>query len=669
MIEIEAPDGTIVEFPEGMPDAAIEQVMSREYGAGGAQAQRIELNQKPNSVPYLEGLARAGIQGGAFGAGDEMTAAGVAGIRSLGGHDFNETYDRVLSHERAAMERFRESNPMSAMGAEIAGSIGTAIAPAGAGMKGGSLLAATKGLATGSGLGAIYGFNSGEDGFLNRAKNAIAPALVGGALGAVAPAAANMVGRGVSNYLARRNNASGSVSPEAQRIISRALESDGPIDGQGARNIANIGKDGMVVDASENAANILDSAIQRSGKAGNIAREAIEGRATRSAETMNSALDDAFGAVGAAKPTRPADLAQIYDRAYSTPIDYASNIGQRMERNILDRVPGKVITKANELMRIEGERSRQILANIADDGTVTYREMPDVRQIDYITRALNEVADQADGAGKLGGTTQSGRAYANLSRELRSDLKEAVPAYREALDVAAGAIRERSAREFGETLLNTRVSRLDAEDILSDMGKAEKLRAGQGVRQAVDDTLANVRRSMMDTNMDAREAVTLARNMSSRANREKVAMLIGENGSTKLFDELDRATITLNLRASVANNSKTHARGVTDRMVSEVAEGGSLRRAMRGELTGAARHFVQRLTGNTAEARSALTDDVYEELVQVLTGPRGPDALKALNAIKGYSGNQLTAKQYEEAANAILSRASRGAAPAMENVR
>jgi hypothetical protein len=208
-----------------------------------------------------------------------------------------------------------------------------------------------------------------------------------------------------------------------------------------------------------------------------------------------------------------------------------------------------------------------------------------------------------------------------------------VPEYGTALDTAAGAIRERSAKEFGETLLSARVTRADATEMIEGMSKAERLKAGQGVRQAIDDTLANVRRAMLDTNMDIRETVALARNLSSRANREKVTILIGDEAATRLFDDLDKAATALDLRASVAGNSRTFARSSMDDIVRGEVEGGAVGQVLEGKPVSAGRRLLQGVTGRSPEHQAAKGDEIYSEIARILTERRGPAALSYLNTL------------------------------------
>lgn len=228
---ITAPDGGTYEItaPEGASDADIMWYAQQNLTAGSQpQTQRVELPQQPNEVPYGEGLARAGFQGLTFGAGDEITAGGVAALRALGGNNFGETYDKVLSHERGNMERFREQAPVASTVAEIGGALPTAMVPLGAlgrAAQGGSLATrALAGGAIGAGQGGLYGFNAGEGGFDERLDDAAIGATIGGGIGGVAAPAIGAGVRSASNALARTNAGKATIAaaPSLDDLASRA---------------------------------------------------------------------------------------------------------------------------------------------------------------------------------------------------------------------------------------------------------------------------------------------------------------------------------------------------------------------------------------------------------------------------------------------------------------
>src|SRR5690606_9186894 len=181
-----------------------------------------------------------------------------------------------------------------------------------------------------------------------------------------------------------------------------------------------------------NAQQMADTIMRRPGEGASIVGEALAGRAGRDAQALTQALDTHLGApegVATMRMNIARDSAgargAAYDAAYAAPIDYSSEQGRALENILKNRVDQGIINAANAQMRREGVESQQILAKIGKDGSVTYQKMPDVRQIDYITRALIDRAMGNPGLGPWGGRPAEGRSFQNRSADLRSRLKVA----------------------------------------------------------------------------------------------------------------------------------------------------------------------------------------------------------------------------------------------------
>ena len=374
-----------------------------------------------------------------------------------------EPYEEAEANLAAQRAQSNADHPYIAAGAQIAGGvIGTeplvAAAPAAFGISQASVpVRAATAAASGSALGAADGYV--RDGALGAA----AGGAIGGGLGLAGPIVGNALGRGVSAIQQARANRAAAIaagtSREAVDVVSRGLAADG-VTSLSAPNIQQAGSRAMLADAGPSTRSILDTAIQRAGPGAGEASERISQRAAGAADDINGALDNALGApqgvatrLNAIRESSQPARSAAYREAYGTPIDYAAPQARDLEA-ALQRVPGSIISRANNLMRVMGEESQQIMANVADDGSVVFTRMPDVRQIDYITRALNDVAQRGDGAGALGGNTAEGMAYGSLSRELRNITRSMVPQYGSALDAAADPISRRQATLFGETLLS-----------------------------------------------------------------------------------------------------------------------------------------------------------------------------------------------------------------------
>ncbi len=587
-----------------------------------------------------EGMLRATVKGLTFDAGDEIVAAGAAVLDALlRDEDFNRAYGARLGRERQLVDQFRKDSPVLAYGSEIAGAIPTAIATAPAAALASRWGRVGVGAATGLGQGAAYGFMGGEGGAAERGKSAAISGALGAGVGTLAPALGSATRSVVGGIQSLRNARSVGLPRGASDVLARVAGADDTLTGPGAQRLKRGGPDAMLADTGYNMRTLLDTATQRSGPAAAKARDAIEGRATKAGQDLVTALDDAFGPAQGVKSTETAlrqgtqaGRGSAYDAAYSSQINYASPLGMQIEDIVRNRVPMEAITKANELMRGEGVKSARILAKAADDGTVTFERLPDVRQLDYITRALKDVADAADGQGLLGGTTNQGRIYGNLKTKLRGLVREAAPEYGKALDTAADPIAKREALKLGQKALAPGFMRDELAEELAGMSAAERDFVGKGLRAQIDEAMANVQRALTDTNMDAREAIKAIRTLSTRASHEKVEMLLGPLRAERLFNSIEQSLSAFELRAALADNSKTFTRTAMDAVVKSLDDGviDAFRMGRPAEF---GKRLAQVLMGRSPAARERSADETYSALAEVLTGPRGPQALDKLQAL------------------------------------
>lgn len=586
-------------------------------------------------------------------------AAGAAkllqGVPFLG-ENFDEAAGS-LSPNPNATQIVRESNdyvdsayPKTATALKVAGGLtGAATAaaalPAALTSAGPASLAGRVALGAGggAGLGAAEGYVSGYGAGTDDAsraeqanQRALLGGLLGGALGGAAPAVSDLVRAGGRRVLDAWNVAKDAkragLSRPAYEALTDIMSADGSLAAPGARRLSRAGPDAMIADTGPNSAAMVDMVIQRGGPGSVIARQNIEQRVIRANQNVSRALDSTLGRPQGVTATEtairqgsaPARHA-AYETAYSSPIDYATPQAQGLEM-ALGRVPASVINRANRLMQIEGVESRQILARVSPGGRVSYERLPDVRQLDYITRALNDVAKTADGAGALGGQTAVGRAYQNLATDIRSTLRQLVPAYGKALDTAAEPIAARNALRLGQGLLQPSMARDEVASTLKGMSRAELAQVKQGIRSSLDDLLANVQRAMSDDSTSAREVVKAVKLLSSRANREKVALVTGQQEAARLFTALDRAAAALDLKARVADNSKTFVRTNLNDKFNAMTDSGVLNAVKSGEGVNAAKRLWQYAFGATPQNRALMKDKVAEEIARFLTVPRGPDA-------------------------------------------
>ncbi|WP_170545294.1 hypothetical protein [Ruegeria arenilitoris] len=559
-----------------------------------------------------------------------------------------------------AMER---QHPGQSAALNVTGGIATAIPlAAGAGAtkaadfiaKGSNML--TRGIRAGA-VAAPVGAAEGASSFAGRADEGerliegAKGAGIGGTLAAFLGPVASLTGEGIVNIARRvkkldiRSIADElDISPQAARIVKQGLVSDN-LDEAQAR-LAQLGEDALLADAGPSTGALLDAAATTGGKALNAARDAADGRAAVAGKRLPQVLDNVFGKPKGTK-TAAREISQntaparkrAYDAAYAQPIDYANTSGRNIE-GILSRVPPRTlrtaIDEANEAMTASGQRNQQIMAQIADDGSVTFQEMPNVRQLDEIKKALDGIARES--VDQFGRMNAKGLRARKLASELRDATKQAVPFYGRALRLGGDKVQRDEGLALGKNLLFKGTAVEDVKAFLNQGVSNEARQAvRQGVRESIEQNLSNVRRTITDPNTDAREAMQLVKEMSSRANVEKLRLVLGGPRADRLLNELDRSATALELRAAIAQNSKTAIRQSIQGQVAEETTPGLVRRTAGnlGNPLDAAKEVTQSITAIDPRSMSAREREIFAEIAKALTGIKGKDAQDALRAVRG----------------------------------
>lgn len=627
----ESKPGSHPSFEEG--EKLLDAQAQKDQTAGANGALGAGLTGFANGIPVAGPAILSGVQ---------KAAAGISSAID------GQTYADKLKAAQDLTTQTQTAHPMATEVGQIAGGIaGTAplIAAAPAAF-GAGVASVPLAMAAGAATSGVIG---GADGYV---RGGIPGALIGAgsgmAFGAAAPfagALAASTGRAIETRSTQGEAARlAGTSRPAVDVVARALAADNAIGATNA-NIASAGPGGMLADAGPSTLSTLDTAIQRGGPGAGQASQRINARADQATTDIHSALDQALGnPQGMVQPlnnlrtqTAPARSA-AYDAAYTTPINYADPRGQALESMIKTRVPQSAINRANELMRINGEKSQQIMAHVADDGSVTFETLPDVRQIDYITRGLKDVAAEADGKGKLGGTTDLGRAYGNLATQLRGLTGSLVPEYKTALQTAAEPIKQREAMIFGQKMMSPSVSRDEVDGFVSGLSTPELQSIKGGLRAKFAETLANVKRTVADPNVDARQGVAALKELSSDASREKITAVLGKPEADNMFAAVDQAAKSFELRAGVAQNSKTYARQAATNAVEQATGPGIIETAAAGRPLASVQGFFQNLLGAGKQAQLGRQDAAWGEIANLLTQPAGQSGGTFLQAMQGAAG-------------------------------
>lgn len=507
-----------------------------------------------------------------------------------------------------------------------------------------------------------------------RAEGAGIGALVGGTLGAAIGVAAPLIGRGVTSIAKRIKGLDVTtiadqfgVSPDAARMVKKALENDNLA--EASRRLKVLGDDAMLADAGDATGALLDAGTATGGRALKVARGAVDGRASKIGGELPARLDNILGRpVGVRTAAREISektapvRAAAYNRAYSKPIDYASDAGRKIE-GVLGRIPSKTvraaIEEANDAMRAKGVQNLQILADIADDGAVTFREMPNVQQLDELKKALDNVGRMD--VDKFNRPTAAGSRAKALARDLKNALADAVPEYRVAVKIGGDKIQMDQALDIGRRILSKGTTWEDVADVIGDgLSREAKDAARQGLREAIEETLSNVKRTITDPKVDAREAMALVKEMSSRANFKKVSMILGEPRAKSLLKELDRQAAALELRATIAANSKTAIRtAIREEGQAEVAPGLVRRTAGNmGNPLDAAKEITQTIAGIDVRSMTDAERKMFGEVAESLVKIKGDDARRALVAVRRAMAGQPMKDEAAELIGRVLTGAS-----------
>lgn len=438
-----------------------------------------------------------------FGFSDEIGSGIGSVIEKIGGDNrpLGQIYDDILTRGRARDKASQQAFPLDYLGGQAIGAVAT-LPIGGAGVRGAQGLwqGVKTGAKTGAALGGLYGFGSGEGGLEQRVNSAGKGALSGGLVGGTLP----VVGAGVQGVYRAARPAWEDASKFATRKMVQAAERAGTSIPAAMQEVNRIGKgnpDIVLGDVLGKSGQRLVRAVVNKGGAGaeDLTRTLGQrnvGQGERITSAVKNGLGDPEGFYGSLDKSLTAlrtNAKPIYEAAYSKPIDYAK-YGNDLD-SVFSRIPkrlqGQVVSAANDMMQLEGAQSKQILAKIADDGSVLFERLPDVRQWDYIKRGIDKVIEGQEGQSASGGMSQMGRLLSQAKNDLLNVLDTAVPEFKLARKVYSDDLSVKNALEQGRKAIN-----LDPELItkaVKDLDTAAREMYRAGFARALGDQVGRVR--------------------------------------------------------------------------------------------------------------------------------------------------------------------------------
>lgn len=669
----------------------LEMISNRREQLGGQSAVEQRINAARNSQPSPERLEAAAeadrIAKAQLDMADSNVVEGAVGKFIQGaplvGEWIDEGIDKINPGAGERLRRIQgamdELYPKTAAAAQITGGVAGSI-PLAVGGVGVAQKAATgmgqvlRGLGLGLTGGAIEGASQeagrAEPG--QRTDAAIEGAMVGGGIGAVVGALATPVAGGVQALVRRIKKMDVStiaqqfgLSDEAAKTMRAALAAE---DMDAARQIlARNGDDVMLAEAGPTTRQMLDTAQQSSSGAISVSRPRVQQRVAQRGQTLKNTFDELLGppegvrAANARVAQRTAAKRKAaYDLAYRTPIDYGDGgAGQRV-LEVVSEVPPRFMRQASvniddaiRQARLNGDPyPQQLMIKIADDGSVAVEGMPSVMELDFLKRALGDVAESGKDA-VTGRMSPEAVTASNFARELRDSLVDAAEPYGRALKLGGDKIAEQNALDMGRRVLTQNVTLEDVTDTLR--GASDEVKDGlrQGLRQNLDRVMERARTTLTEIEAGAfdfetgqnvaKESLDALRQLTVPENFKKVNLILG--GDAKLLrDELQKTADAMALQVSLGRNSATAARTAGLAMVREETQPGFLRRVMgnAGNPFDGAKEITQTLAGIDPASISEAQRGVLTEIADALTGIQGEEAVRALEAVqRAMSGQAL----------------------------
>ena len=603
--------------------------------------------------------------------------------------------ERIKSDIEARADAYGVVNPKLAMTTDIGGAIGTAI-PVMFAMPG-TFYAwlATLPIATGIGVtslasggfnaieGYVSGYLGGEEG--QRQTDAIDLAMKQGMIGTIAGPFGWLAPKWIAYGWHRVRNGilespidviqdAFGISIGAAKVLKDTLLESGEDFMTVLRNMKKGGNQQMIADATEATKVLTDAVGAAGGEASEIVQKNIIARSQQASSTLEKSLDknlatlgDMPGTKGVKKDAKQVALEQkqatqkprskAYKDAYEYKVDYNSAEGKQI-LDVLQRMPVDLkraaLKEANDILRMKGDEFGQINMVVGDDGLFKMVNNPNMLQLDYIKRALSDLAYDPL---KKGGLS----SHANTMRfELTQVLKKINKKYEKALKLGQENITRNNAIEIGEEALKSKTTVASLARKLNDknIGREEREMVALGVRAELDRMIGNVK-ATATKNADVQAMQKLWKDLSSKSARQKLRLLIPKTKEYKaIIKELDKAEAALNLQAAVNMNSKTHIRGVIEERIKESAEGGAIRALMQGEkgLTETSGRLLDKIFRSEVINKRQMAI-ITKELANAMTGIKGTKAHKLYKELYTAVKNKaLDDRQLQELTNFMFSR-------------
>lgn len=498
---------------------------------------------------------------------DKLAAAGDAAFGAGQGETFGDRYGDNLMRQRAMDQADETLNPGSRLTGQAAGLLATAeLLPAlkvvREGVRGAGALNAA---ATGGLYGALTGAVENDGGVSDKAAAAAQGGVIGGTLGAAAPAFvrgaemfAGATGK-LAGKVAAPFRAAASPETEAARRINEALARDGVAD-PAARlaELQSTGANAVIGDiGGETTRRLARSASNLSSEGGEALTNAVSDRFAGQGDRITDILKG-FGPSAAGKTLEQLEQAArlanrpAYGRAYmqgggglwNDTLESLSQAPAVQEaiRSVLKTGANKTVAEGMPPIRnaFTTDAAGNLTLARRADGSIA---RPNLQFWDYVSRELRGKAGEAARAGNKDLASD----YGNLRRMLLSELDTAVPSFKEARSGAARFFQAEDALEAGQKFVTARMANDEARKAVMRMKPQERELFAEGFRS---DLIAKIREIG-----DGRDIVKAV--FGNPASREKIEIALGKSQAQQLHAALTVEQALLPLQTAVKGNSTT----------------------------------------------------------------------------------------------------------------
>ena len=636
-------------------------------GTGSKIADAIERGRD-----YLVNLENTIQRGLSFGASDEVGALGttirqsidkasqpqtIAGLvkqKILNQEDpgFWQRFAENDRRENAAIDKFKQENPIIGNTAEIAGMITSPIGNIGGRyIQAGPNMAmrAARAAGVGAGLGGASGFLNSEGDLNDRLKSAAFGSGTGAVIGGtVTPLIETLARGGKYAYDMYQNIRRANTSPDEQAryLLAQALMRDNVSPQQAAANLQS-GQAQSVLDAAgPNTVALGRQATVAPGNAQEAAATFLEGRQADQAGRFQAALAPIGNGTGFQNQLDTL----IQQRAQSARPLYEALEGidpERLDtpffRNLLQSGPGnQLLGRARQIAALEQARGAtpvNLMEPLLDaEGNLRTATIPNFRAMDYVKQAADDmVAQYTDPVtGRIQGPV--GHQWDQLRRAIVGNLDEAAAGtgangenlYQAARNAYAGPSRMIEAMNEGRQFF----SNGRAEDAIAAFNQLP-----QAEQDAFRIGAANDLIGKLGNKADGNNAYNLIANSPNK--RSKLQALFPDEATFNRFLEMAGRENTM-----FRNAQKVMGGSPTASRLAEQADAAQSLQQLNSRLTALRQlltwHPIQAATTFATQAgnlQRGMSEPVANELGRILFNPNQAQGVQALQSLGGTQVN------------------------------